>query len=44
MFISKTYTSTNKHQLYKITNVTPSGEIEITHDRYNGGFEEDEAV
>ena len=34
MFVTKTYSHTPTHQLYKITEVLPNGDIEITNDRY----------
>lgn len=34
MFVTKTYSHTPTHQLYKITEVLPNGDIELTHDRY----------
>ena len=33
-FIAKRYKHTPTHQLYKITNVTQEGDIEINHERY----------
>ena len=32
-FVAKTYKNNGFHQLYKITNITPNGEIELIHDR-----------
>ena len=37
MFVTKTYKHTPTHQLYKITNITEDGDIELTHDRYGQG-------
>ena len=34
MFITKTYAHTPTHQLYKITNITKQGEIELSHERF----------
>lgn len=34
MFVAKTYKNTPTHQLYKITEITENGDIELTHDRY----------
>ena len=33
-FIAKRYKHTSTHQLYKITNVTKEGDIEVNHERY----------
>lgn len=32
-FVAKTYKNNGFHQLYKIINITPNGEIELIHDR-----------
>jgi DNA polymerase-3 subunit alpha len=40
-FVAKKYASTGGHQLYKITEVFPNGEIALQVERYQGGFEED---
>lgn len=42
MFRGKTYKKTPSHQLYKITNISNTGAIEMTHLRY--GEEEDENI
>lgn len=42
MFRGKTYRKTPSHQLYKITNISNTGAIEMTHLRY--GEEEDENI
>ena len=42
MFRGKTYKKTPSHQLYKITNISDTGAIEMTHLRY--GEEEDEII
>ena len=34
MFITKSYKHTLTHQLYKITDVSPEGEIILQHERY----------
>ena len=34
MFVTKTYSHTPTHQLYKITEITNEGDITLTHDRY----------
>ena len=41
-FVSKKYRKTPSHQLYKITNISNTGAIEMTHLRY--GEEEDEII
>jgi DNA polymerase-3 subunit alpha len=40
-FIPKKYASSGGHQLYKITEVLPNGEIAIQSERYQGGIAED---
>jgi DNA polymerase-3 subunit alpha len=40
-FISKKYASTGGHQLYKIDEVLPNGELVLKDTRYQGGIEED---
>ena len=40
-FISKKYASTGGHQLYKINEVLPNGELVLQDARYQGGIEED---
>jgi len=40
-FVTKKYSSTPGHQLYKITKYYPNGDLEITSDRYQGGVEEE---
>ena len=39
-FVSKKYASSGGHQLYKITEVMPNGDIALQVERYQGGFEE----
>ena len=34
MFVTKTYKHTSTHQLYRIVEVKPNGDIELTHERY----------
>ena len=41
-FITKKYASSGGHQLYKITEVFPNGEIALQTERYQGGYEENE--
>ena len=41
-FISKKYASTGGHQLYKINEVLPNGELVLQDTRYQGGIEEDD--
>jgi DNA polymerase-3 subunit alpha len=41
-FIPKKYASSGGHQLYKIDEVLPDGEIVLRVDRYKGGVEEEE--
>ena len=42
-FIAKKYASSGgAHQLYKITEVFPNGEIALQTERYQGGYEENE--
>lgn len=33
MFVAKSYSRTKSHQLYKITNITKEGDIEVVHER-----------
>ena len=40
-FVSKKYASTGGHQLYKIEEVLPNGELVLQDSRYQGGIEED---
>jgi hypothetical protein len=41
-FIPKKYASSGgAHQLYKITEVFPNGEIALQTERYQGGIQED---
>ena len=40
-FITKKYASSGGHQLYKITEVFPNGEIALQTERYQGGVMED---
>ena len=40
-FITKKYASSGGHQLYKITEVFPNGEIALQTERYQGGVAED---
>jgi DNA polymerase-3 subunit alpha len=40
-FISKKYASTGGHQLYKIDEVLPNGDLVLKDSRYQGGIEED---
>ena len=39
-FVAKKYASSGGHQLYKITEVFPNGEIALQTERYQGGIEE----
>ena len=39
-FVAKKYASSGGHQLYKITEVFPNGEIALQTERYQGGYEE----
>lgn len=41
-FIAKKYASSGGHQLYKITEVFPNGEMALQTERYQGGIAEDE--
>ena len=43
VFIPKKYASTSGHQLYKITEVLPDGELILQVERYKGGIAEDES-
>ena len=40
-FISKKYASTGGHQLYRIEEILPNGELILKDSRYQGGIEED---
>ena len=40
-FISKKYASTGGHQLYKIKEITPDGDIILQDKRYQGEFEDE---
>ena len=40
-FVSKKYASTGGHQLYKIEEILPNGELVLKDSRYQGGIEED---
>jgi DNA polymerase-3 subunit alpha len=40
-FISKKYASTSGHQLYKIDEILPNGDLVLKDSRYQGGIEED---
>ena len=40
-FVSKKYASTGGHQLYKIDEICPNGELILKDSRYQGGIEED---
>jgi DNA polymerase-3 subunit alpha len=40
-FIPKKYASSSSEQLYKITSIDKDGDLVITHQRYQGGIEED---
>ena len=40
-FISKKYASTGGHQLYKVDEVLPNGDLVLKDSRYQGGIEED---
>ena len=40
-FVAKTYSHTPTHQLYKITVVNDGRDIELSHDRYGMGGEND---
>ena len=40
MFVAKTYANTPGHQLYKITEISPAGELILQHERK--GMENDE--
>ena len=42
MFITKTYTKTPTHQLYKIISIDKDGNLELIHDRAKGKEEEEE--
>jgi DNA polymerase-3 subunit alpha len=41
-FIPKKYSSSTSEQLYKILEINADGTLKITHQRYQGGIEEDE--
>ena len=40
-FVSKKYVSTGGHQLYKIDEILPNGDLVLKDSRYQGGVEED---
>ena len=40
-FIPKKYASSGGHQLYKINELLPSGDLVLQTERYQGGYEED---
>ena len=40
-FISKKYASSGGHQLYKIEEILPNGDLILKDSRYQGGIEED---
>ena len=40
-FVAKKYASTGGHQLYKIISIDKDGDLVLTNQRYQGGFEED---
>jgi DNA polymerase-3 subunit alpha len=40
-FISKKYSSTGGHQLYRIEKINDDGTLELKDSRYQGGIEED---
>jgi DNA polymerase-3 subunit alpha len=40
-FVSKKYASSGGHQLYKIDEILPNGELRLKDTRYQGGIEED---
>lgn len=40
-FLSKKYSSSSSHQLYRIKNLKPNGDLELTNARYQGDIEED---
>lgn len=42
MFMSKKYSNMSTHQLYKIEEVKPDGDLILRHDRYKGEMEEDD--
>ena len=40
-FIAKKYASSGGHQLHKIDEILPNGDLMLKHERYQGGIEED---
>jgi hypothetical protein len=40
-FIPKKYASSSSEQLYKILSIDEDGDLKLTHQRYQGGIEED---
>ena len=40
-FVAKKYASTGGHQLYRIVSIDTEGDLILTNQRYQGGFEED---
>lgn len=40
-FIPKKYASSTSEQIYKITNIDKDGDLTLTHQRYQGGIEEE---
>ena len=40
-FIPKKYSNSSGHQLYKINSIDDNGDVILTHERYQGGIEED---
>ena len=40
-FIAKNYASSGGHQLYKIKEITPDGDIILQDKRYQGEFEDE---
>jgi hypothetical protein len=44
MFMAKNYESTGGHTLYKIEKLLNNGDIQLRHERYQGGYEEDEEI
>ena len=41
-FITKKYSSTAGHQLYRIEQILNNGDLVLRNQRYQGGIEEDE--
>ena len=42
--MAKNYESTGGHTLYKIEKLLKNGDIQLRHERYQGGYEEDEEI